>query len=165
MKKQMLILSGPGSVGKSTCIKIAFSDFLQWTVQKQQGSTMHKNVVTVHYLYLTNREVAAVIKIGNESVGIATRGDSEQHVTEALEFFASYKCRIILCATRSSGKPLKAAQGYASIKLKIVPTELSKIRIPNGAARDTENNKVAKTLLKWLKDACRSHIAPATGAR
>ncbi|HWW71793.1 MAG TPA: hypothetical protein VN089_17780 [Duganella sp.] len=154
MKKKMLILSGPGSVGKSTCIKIAFNDFLQWTIQKQKAPSIQKKGVTVHYLYLTDREVAAVIKIGNESVGIATRGDSEQHVTTGLAFFASYKCKVVICATRSSGKPLKAAQSFASKQMHIVPTELPKLRMVGEAAQETENTKVAKALVKWLKDAC-----------
>ena len=154
MKKQMLILSGPGGVGKSTCIKNAFKGFLQWTIRQQKVSTAQNKGVTVHYLYLTDREVAAVIKIGNESVGIATRGDTEQHVMTGLAFFASYKCKVILCATRSSGNPLKAAQSYASKQLNIVPTEWSKLRIVGAAAQKTKNTAVAKEMVKWLKKAC-----------
>ena len=155
MKTQMLILSGPGSVGKSTCIKIAFDDFLQWTLQKRTGVPMQKMGITVHYLYLTDREVGAVIKIGNESVGIATRGDAERHVAEGLEFFDRYKCKVVICAARSRGKPLKAAQDFATKKLRIAPIELPKLKIVGAAAQKTENTKIAKKLVKWLKDACR----------
>ncbi|MCP2010611.1 hypothetical protein [Duganella violaceipulchra] len=98
MKKQMLILTGPGKVGKSTTIKWTFDDFLRWAIQKKKASI-------VHYLYLTGREVAAVIRVGKESIGIATRGDSGTQVSASLDFFAIHRCKVVVCAARSRGKP------------------------------------------------------------
>lgn len=146
MKRQMLILFGPGNVGKSTTIKIAFESFLKWLVNRHRP-------LSVHYLYLTGREVAAVLEAEGGCVGVATRGDSERHVKEALDFFARYKCRVVLCATRSGGRPLKLAQEFASSELGVIPLEMSK----RGAMEDRgeeENREVADKLLRWLKGAC-----------
>jgi hypothetical protein len=148
MKKQMLILKGPGSTGKSTTIKLAFDIFLQWAVQKRKAST-------VHYLYLTKREVAAVIEFENGSIGIATKGDSEKQVKNGLTFFASRKCKVVVCATRSKGKPLKAAHDFASTHPSIIPTELPKPNDKGVAAQHAANIKIAKQLVRWLKSACR----------
>jgi len=148
MKSQMLILKGPGSSGKSTTTKAAFDMFLRWGIQKKKAST-------VHYLYLTGREVAAVVEVGEESIGIATRGDSELHVQQGLTFFASHRCKVILCATRLGGKPLTVAQRFASARLGVTPTEVSKFKDKGVAAQQAANLKTSKRLTQWLKLACR----------
>lgn len=147
MNKQMLVLKGPGDAGKSTCIKLTFDDFLRWAIQKKKAST-------VHYLYLTDREVAAVIKIGKDSIGIASRGDSESQVTRGLAFFASHRCKVVVCATRSRGKPLIAARNFATKQLNVTATELKKSKIVGAAPQKTENIRMAKQLVGWLKKAC-----------
>ena len=111
MNKKMLIIKGPGSSGKSTTVKLAFETFLQFLVRTKDGAA-------VQYLYLTKREVAAVIKVGKLRVGVATRGDSEGHVKQGLSLFAAQKCHLVVCATRSRGKPLQVAQKFSLQRLK-----------------------------------------------
>lgn len=147
MKKQMLILKGPSNAGKSTTIKLAFDMFLRWAVKNGNRST-------VHYLYLTEREVGAVIEVGRKFIGIATRGDTETHVKVGLDFFASHRCKVVLCATRSKGKPLKVAQNFSSAQLGVMPTEVAKKK-EEVAGQQAANKMTAKQLLKWLKLACR----------
>lgn len=147
MKKQMLILKGPGNAGKSTTIKLAFDMFLRWAVKNGKSST-------VHYLYLTEREVGAVIEVGSEFIGIATRGDAEKHVKDGLDFFASLRCKVVLCATRSRGKPLKVAQNFSSTQLGVMPREVVKQK-EKVADQKAANMMAAKQLKKWLKLACR----------
>ncbi len=148
MKNQVLIVKGPGSAGKSTTIKLAFDMFLQWVVQKKKRAT-------VHYLYLTNREIAAVVEVGANRVGIATRGDTEGHVRSGLSFFSSHGCKVVVCATRSRGKPLKAARDFSSKRLGVIPTEWPKPKDKGTNAQQAANQKMAKQLVRWLKPASR----------
>lgn len=148
MKKQMLILKGPGSSGKSTSIKLTFDAFLRWAIQK-------KKVTTVHYLYLTEREVAAVIEIGQESIGIASRGDSEAQVKNGLAFFARHQCEVVVCATRSRGKPLAAAQSFSVKRLGGKAAEIAKTKSAGSTAQKIDNIATSKYLVKWLKKASR----------
>lgn len=148
MKRQMLILKGPGSSGKSTTTKAAFDMFLQWAIKKRKSST-------VQFLYLTGREVAAVVEVGEESIGIATRGDSEFHVKQGLAFFAAHKCKVVLCATRSKGKPLAVAQRFALARLGVTATEVAKRKDKGTLIQQEENLKASKRLTQWLKLACR----------
>lgn len=147
MKKQMLILRGPGNAGKSTTIKLAFDMFLQWAVKNGKSST-------VHHLYLTEREVGAVVEVGSEFIGIATRGDAEKHVKEGLDFFALHRCKVVLCATRSRGQPLKVAQNFSSEQLGVIPKEIVKQK-EKIADQKAANMMTAKQLMRWLKLACR----------
>lgn len=150
MKKQMLILKGDSNAGKSTAIKFAFDMFLQWAVQDKQK----KEVSTVvHYLYLTKREVAAVIQIEHRFIGIATGGDTARQVEKALHFFHTHKCSVVICATRSSGKTLEKAQEFASTQLRVTPTELIKKKSEGDAAQQKANLRMASRLLRWLKSA------------
>jgi len=146
MKKQMLILKGPGNTGKSTTIKLAFDMFLQWAIKNEKSST-------VHYLYLTEREVAAVIEAGSEFIGVATRGDSEKQVKDGLNFFASHQCKVVLCATRSRGNPLRVAHNFSSTQLGVTPREVIKKK-EKGAGQQAANMMTAQQLMKWLKLAC-----------
>ena len=148
MKNQMLILKGVGSSGKSTTTKAAFGMFLQWAIQKKKAST-------VHYLYLTGQEVAAVVEVEGETIGIATRGDTVAHVNHGLAFFASHRCKVVLCATRSKGPPLAVAQGFASGSLGVTPKELTKLKVKGAAAQQAANLNTSKQLTRWLKSACR----------
>lgn len=147
MKNQMLILKGPSSVGKSTTIKLAFDKFLKSTVQKKR--------TTVHYLYLSKKEVGAVIEVGSHRVGIASRGDTKTHVKSGLSFFSSHKCNVVICATRSRGKPLVTAQDFSLKKLGISPTEWPKVRNIDASGQNAANKKMACALVRWLKVATR----------
>jgi hypothetical protein len=144
MKKQMLILKGPGATGKSTAVKHAFDAFLQWAIQK-------KKACTVHFLYLTKREVAAVIEFEDGAIGIATRGDSGEQVKAGLDFFTSHGCKVVMCAARSKGRSLKAAQKFASRQLGVIPTELLRTKDRGAAVQQAANLKTARQLIRWLK--------------
>lgn len=147
MNKNMLIIKGPSNAGKSTTTKLAFDLLLLWAVQKGIAST-------VHYLYLSKREVGVVIKVGGESIGIASHGDTESHVQKGLTFFALHRCKIVVCTTRLHGKPLQAAQNFAYLKLKVVPTEMSKLQEVGEKVQQEANIKMAKQVVRWIKAAC-----------
>ena len=149
MKGRMRILKGPGSSGKSTTIKATFDSFLKWAIKYPQK----QKALTVHYLYLNDREVAAVVKVGKESIGIATRGDTRDQVMLGLNFFADHQCKIVLCATRSSGESLDAAIPFAK-EHRFEPTEVLKLKINGIAAQQEANLEMSKKLKKWLVSAC-----------
>ncbi len=99
----MLIISGVADSGKSTTLRLAFDKFLYWAVKSKSG-------VKVEYLYITEKDVAAVIKFEEISVGIVSRGDTGKQVNKGLNFFKKHKCKIVVCATRTSGSSLMAAE-------------------------------------------------------
>lgn len=146
MKNQMLIVKGPGNVGKSTTVKAGFELLLRSVLKKQEPTN-------VKFLYLTGREVAAVIKIGAIGVGISTRGDNRKEVERALAFFSKEKCKIVVCATRSSGAPYVAAQKFALQNLKITPAELPKESEGNTSKRELANKAFAKKIHSWATKA------------
>lgn len=148
MKKQMLILKGDSDVGKSTAIKFAFDRFLQCAVQDKQKK---KVSTVVHYLYLTKREVAAVIEVERCFIGMATGGDTPKHVQKALDFFTLHRCNVVMCATQSSGKTLEKAQQFASTQLRVTPKELIKKKIEGDTAQQKANLRMASRLLRWSK--------------
>lgn len=150
MNKQMLILKGPGNSGKSTSIKLTFDAFLRWTIKKNKNKE-----ATVHFLYLTDREVAAVIEIENKSIGIASRGDSEAEVKRGLAFFDLHQCEVVLCATRSRGKPLAEAQNFSVKLFGARAAEIAKTKSVGSKARKIANTSASKDFVKWLKRACR----------
>lgn len=148
MKKQMLILRGPGNSGKSTTIKMTLEMFLQWAKRRE-------HILVVHYLDLTHIEVAAVVRIGEYFVGIASKGDTEAQVKKAFRFFCSFKCEIVLCATKSTGRTLKSAQIFSRSQLGITPVEVPKARDRGLKSQQIGNKKIAGELFKSLKKACR----------
>ncbi|WOB06883.1 hypothetical protein [Piscinibacter gummiphilus] len=146
----MLVVKGSGSSGKSTTLKLAFESYLQYLVRLNDG-------VPVEYLYLTKREVAAVIKLGKLRVGLATRGDSQNQVKLGLSFFAAHKCRLVVCATRSRGKPLKVAQDFSLQKLKVQAEEWKKPKDVGSKNQQVANHAFAKEVAGWLQSASRGN--------
>lgn len=143
MKTQMLIVKGSPNVGKSTSVKIAFKLLLQLVI-KRYGPT------DARFLYLTNREVAAVIWIGTIRVGISTRGDNQKEIERALNFFLKQKCKVVVCAIRSQHTPLGTAQLFARNMFHTTPVEWKK-----DAESDAKNHAVADVrfankIRKWV---------------
>jgi hypothetical protein len=139
--KQILIVQGPANAGKSTSLKLAYLALLKWTLRRQRPTN-------VHYLYSTDREVAATILIGSVLVGISTRGDNRQEVTKALDFFRSQKCKIIICATRSGGAPLRVARVFAA-DYKFAVKEIIKQRDMTVRTQNVANGKISKQVRSW----------------
>ena len=147
MKSSMLIVSGRGGVGKSTAVSLAFEGFLQWTVRTVSQ-------ITVHYLYRTARDVGAVIEVGEQRIGIASKGDTSAHVEHGLAFFESQNCSYILCVTRSSGSPLDAAHAHSQEQWNKAPEVWAKTSDVGAKAQQTANAALAARLLRRLKQAC-----------
>lgn len=141
--KEMLIVLGPGNCGKSTVIKLAYQSILQRTLWKSVP-------IKATYLYSTVREVAVHLTI-QKSFGIATRGDGPSHVLQSLNFFKTHKCKVIVCATRSRGGSLQAAQQFAKSNGFAV-TMMRKSKVPAPQQRGADSRFV-KQVYKW---ACRS---------
>lgn len=137
----MLIVSGPGNIGKSTSIKTAFGRLLKWNLKEAPTK--------VTYLYLTGKEVAAVVCIGSVFVGMATRGDSRKEVQRALEFFGEEKCKVIVCATRSQGASLAAAKEFSDER-GYFKKEKQKPSEPNVRRHAQANLASAKEIHQWI---------------
>lgn len=63
-----------------------------------------------------------IIKIGNNKIGIGSAGDYGVHVEENLKLFSKHNCKIIICATRTSGATKDAVDDYTPKGYKIIFT-------------------------------------------
>lgn len=149
MRKQMLIIKGPGNVGKSTVLREGFKLLFRSILRKQKPTC-------AKFLYLTDREVAAVICIGATRVGISTRGDNRNEVKRALSFFSEEKCQVVVCATRSRGAPYGTALDFAFHRLKIEPTELIKESEGNMNKRELADKAFTRLIYRWVTKALNS---------
>lgn len=140
MTKKMLIVCGPANTGKSSSIKAAFNSLLGWALRAQSPRD-------VKYLRNSDREVVATIRIGSELIGLSSLGDVAGEVKKALTFLTNEDCKVIVCATRSRGKPLETARqiggknGYAI-------EEWPKPR--DVRAFDAANSSFASAIQKWV---------------
>lgn len=142
----MLIVKGPGNVGKSTTVKVAFGLVLKSILRKQKPTS-------TKFLYLTAREVAGAIQVGPTKVGISTREDNRKEVERALFFFSKEKCKVVVCAIRAKGAPYEAARDFALHKLKIVPAELAKTSESDMSKRALADRAFAKRIRNWATKA------------
>lgn len=140
--KEMLIVLGPGSCGKSTSIKLAYQSILARALKPQVP-------VRATYLYSTVREVAVHVDL-SVSFGIATRGDGPSHVMDGLNFFTAHKSQVIVCATRSRGGSLQAALSFAALNGFAVTT-IQQAKV-SAAQQAGANSRLAKQIHAW---ACR----------
>lgn len=92
--KQLIALAGRPNVGKSTTInkvyELLLANYPNAKVLEKKGRV----------------EVLAAVTINKKRIGIASKGDRRIDIEIARDFFARYKCEIILCATRTSGGSL-----------------------------------------------------------
>jgi hypothetical protein len=132
MKKQLIALSGKGSVGKSSTIKIVYS-----LLQKKYPTL----TVVVEPLE-SAKEVRVVVRINGKRIGIESRGDTRGVVSRALSIFAESKCHIILCATRSRGSTWDAVEEFAD-QNKYEISRVEKIGEPVQTKQKGANKKCA----------------------
>ena len=143
MKKQMLIITGPGNAGKSTTVKLAHHAILQRAIASQ-------GITDARYLYLTQREVGVSIRV-TVSIGIATRGDSASHVQQGLNYFLAQKCAVIVCVTRSRGASRLAAENFARTNGFAI-TYMQKAKQPVVSQQSSSNGQFSRNVSAW---ACR----------
>ena len=140
IKKQMLIVTGSGNSGKSTAIKLAHHAILQRAIASQ-------GITDARYLYLTQREVGVSIQVA-VSIGIATRGDSASHVLHGLNYFLAQKCAVIVCATRSRGASLLAAENFANANGFAI-TYMQKAKHPVVSQQSPSNVQFSRKVSAW----------------
>lgn len=138
-KKEMLVISGSGSCGKSTSIKLAYQSIITRALRKHTP-------LQAGYLYSTDREVAVYIDLPLR-LGIATRGDSPTHVNDGLNFFSTNKCQMIVCATRSRGGSFQAAMNFAASHGFVVTT-IQKMKV-SAVQQAGANSHMAKQIHAW----------------
>jgi molybdopterin-guanine dinucleotide biosynthesis protein len=127
-------VAGPGSVGKSTSIRLAY----------EQLRDKHADAVVVPSKATLRKEVQAILKINGKLVGIESRGDNAVFVKAALKLFAKQGCAVIVCATRTRGETDLAVQDFATTNgFKVVPLEKAGVAT---AEHSAENTKFAKKI-------------------
>lgn len=74
----------------------------------------------VEHEHTTRAELRVVLSINGMRIGIETTGENTKRIQQSLDLFVSLGCEVIICATRTSGKTVKAVEtlpGYEIVWL------------------------------------------------
>lgn len=138
--KSIITLSGRGNIGKSATIRNVYESLVK---QYLDHETIHVNVNT-------DREISVVLKIGRKCIGIESRGDTRERVEDSLQMFLRYKCKIIVCATRTRGGSYDAVDEFAAMhKLEIC--RIKKIAEVETSQYTASNRKYARQIVKTVR--------------
>jgi hypothetical protein len=94
MNKIVICLRGKGSIGKSRTIKMVY-DLLK---------TCYPNSPE-RYRSMGRVDIRVILTLNEVDIGIESRGDpSDYRLKESLKYFVDEGCKIILCASRTTGQ-------------------------------------------------------------
>jgi hypothetical protein len=107
MKKTIIANWGLAQKGKS--------DTLKKVAQKILGN--NRNAIATPAIINFNHDITVIITVNNTKIGIESQGDPGSRLPNSLKYFASQKCDIIICSTRTSGSTMhivnKTAEAHA----------------------------------------------------
>ncbi len=119
---RLIVVSGPGSTGKTTAIKLSLE---------------HAGI----FIWRARGDITMVVPIKKDArrlkLGIASGGDDLARVKANLSFLLPHKCDVIICAARSRGATIKALTA-----LKFKTLVISTVRVPSGRIK-SYNKSVA----------------------
>lgn len=94
MKKRLIALRGPSSVGKSSTLHLLYRLLLA-----------HPDTKPIYFRAIGRKlDFIAVVTVEGASVGIFNQGDVPATVQYHLDQLVAQRCQIILCAARTKGK-------------------------------------------------------------
>jgi hypothetical protein len=139
MTNHLIALSGKGSVGKSSTIKIVYGLLLK----------KYPTLTVVVEPLESRNEIRIVVRINGKRIGIESRGDTVKAVESALNIFSNSKCHIILCATRSRGGTWDIVKEFAD-QNKYKFNRVDKIYEPAQVKQKGENKKCANRIFSAI---------------
>ncbi|NBG66207.1 hypothetical protein [Acidiluteibacter ferrifornacis] len=108
MEKVIISLNGPGKQGKSSVVKLLVSRIRQ----------AYPEAVTEKSVGTTNTEkkddIKTIIIIGTIKIGIESTGDPGSNLEKSLKEFVKVECDIIICSSRTKGKPMEWVNAVAN---------------------------------------------------
>lgn len=141
-EKSIIGLWGTSNVGKSQTIKAVYSKL----IKKYPNYKYHPSYTAI----LNQVDISVVIEINGKIIGIESQGDPKSRLFVSLPIFVKLKCDIILCATRTRGKTVKAVEKYQNDygiiwEHKVTSTRNSEI--------ETDNEEMARKILRLINSA------------
>ncbi|MFY9085393.1 hypothetical protein [Aliarcobacter cryaerophilus] len=138
MKNTIFVLRGRARIGKTTTIKKVRELLLQ-----KSGVKEYK----VEFEILNRVDIRVVLDINGVLVGIETQGDPSSRLEESIELFIKAKCKIIVCASRTSGMTVDWINKYS----KAFNIEwIEKKNAENDSERENLNNKKAEEIVEKI---------------
>ena len=135
--KKVIALRGTASKGKSQTISKAYRQLLE-----KYPDAKVENLAPSWGI-----DIKVTLTVGATKIGIESRGDPSNRLPESLVEFVGIGCKIIICATRTSGgtvnavDDLKTTHGYEIIWLEQKDAGYSE------SEREAANRKMAKRIV------------------
>ncbi len=149
--KKVFALRGTSNRGKTQTIRTV--DELLRT--KHPGAS-------VEHEYRTRAELSVVLGINGVKIGIETTGENAERIRQSLDQFVTLGCEVIICATRTSGKTVKAVEalpGYEIVWLERPAQSDPMERIFSNLAMARHIAEETEKSLASAKPAVLSHAA------
>jgi len=100
MERKIFALKGVGNVGKTQTIKKAYELIIDKYPNAKQELVINGPGI----------EIRSIITIKGVKIGIESQGDPNSRLVESIDLFVKEKCRVIICATRTSGATVEAVK-------------------------------------------------------
>lgn len=135
--KKIIVVTGPSNVGKTTVIKATYHTLCKkFPAHTKVFENMRRG-----------RDFCVVIEINGVIVGIDSRGDNEELLTNSLNFLADQKCHIILCAAHPGGGTIHAVEQFVRKHRYERYAPVTKLREIDESSQDKTNTSVTKEIV------------------
>ena len=101
---RLIALCGPANTGKSSSIKLAYEK-----LQNLPGAEVVRHEATPRCADMT-----AIITVNGAKVGLESRGEDPERLSNSLRCFEKYGCQLIVCATRTRGGSVDAVEKFCN---------------------------------------------------
>ncbi len=129
--KTLIAVRGVANRGKSASIKNAYALL----------KAAHPSA-TVEEMFI-GADITVVMTVSGVKVGIESQGDPNSRLFKSLDRFVNIGCKVIICATRTSGKTVHAVNALArQYEIKW----LDKPNDPNAHEQEAANATVAREI-------------------
>lgn len=137
MKNLIVAISGVYNCGKSSTLRLVRNELLTtFGGQVQEG-----------FKGSGKSDFRLVIRAGDITIGIESKGDPGSPLSKSLAKFVSVDCQIIICACRSYGKTRRSVETYSDSHDLVF---ISKTRSTSQEKEEADNRKCADHVLKLV---------------
>ncbi len=136
--RTLIALRGVANCGKSVTIKKAYH-LLKEAYPR----------ASVEELFV-GADITIIMTIKGTNLGIESQGDPNSRLSKSLKRFVELGCKVIICATRTSGLTYEAVSNLAS---QYMITWLDKLKTPTVQEQEAANEVVAKEIFEEAQSA------------